>query len=118
MFGIKIKDLTPLKIQHCYNKIELTPYLLQSISRLVNTFLKYLYEANYTQRDFSSLVSVPKYDIEEEVEIFTKIQQATFIKECHKNSSYKNALLFALRTLVLNTKALETLKDQKNNLIY
>lgn len=96
LFGIKIKDLTSLKIQDCYNEMEITPYLLQSISRLINTFLKYLYKANYTQRDLSTLVSVPKYQTEEEVQIFTKIQQAAFIEECHKSSSYKNALLFAL----------------------
>lgn len=118
LFGIKIKDLTPLKIQHCYNQMELTPYLLQSVSRLINTFLKYLYKANYTQKDFSTLVSVPKYQTEEEVEIFTKIQQAVFIKECHKNSRYKNALLFALYTGIrIGELEALTWEDIKNNKI-
>lgn len=98
LYGIKIKNLSDIDIQNFYNNSNITPYLKQSIHRLLNPFYKYLYEKKLTVFDLSRLVKAPKYETEKDVEIFSKAQQEAFINECNNCPRYKNALLFALYT--------------------
>lgn len=98
LYGIKIKDLTHLKIQKWYNNAEISPYLLQAVATLVNIFLKYLFKSNYTIRDLSQLITIPKYCPQTEVQILTKLDQEKFVDACHENCSQKNFLLLALYT--------------------
>ena len=98
LYGIKIKNLSDIDIQNFYNNNDMTPYLLQSVHRLLNPFFKYLYKKKCTIYDLSKLVKAPKYESSNSVEIFSKAQQEAFIKECSNCPRYKNALLFALYT--------------------
>ena len=98
LYGVKIKNLSDVDVQNFYNNAKMTPYLLQSVHRLLNPFFKYLYKKKCTVYDLSKLVKAPKYETEKDVEIFSKAQQEAFITECNNCPRYKNALLFALYT--------------------
>ena len=116
LYGVKIKDLSAIKIQNWYNKAEMTPYILQSVSRLVSPFLKYLFKANYTLCDFSKLISVKECATESEVEILSKSDQILFLNNCKDNSIYSNALKFALYTGIrIGELEALTWKDIKGN---
>lgn len=49
-------------------------------------------------RDFSQLITIPKYSPEKEVQILTKLDQEKFVNECYENCRHRNILLLALYT--------------------
>lgn len=98
LYGIKIRNLKPFTIQKWYNNSNISSYLTYAVATLINVFLKYLFKANYTARDFSQLVTIPKYKSDNKVEILTKSEQQLFIDECYRSCQHKNILLLALYT--------------------
>lgn len=101
---IRIKDLCVSDIQKYYSgliKKGVSPYTVEQIHRLINPFIRYLYDNNMILKDFGRAIQLPKEDEKtklkrmKKIHPFTKEEQKKFISVI-KDNQYEELYLTAL----------------------
>lgn len=106
---IRIKDLSVSDIQKYYKNLikkGVTPHTVEQIHRLINPFIRYLYDNNMILKDFGRAIQLPKEDEKtklkrmKKIHPFTKEEQKKFtliIKDNQYEALYLTALYSGLR---------------------
>lgn len=101
---IRIKDLSVSDIQKYYRNLikkGVTPHTVEQIHRLINPFIRYLYDNNMILKDFGRAIQLPKEDEKtklkrmKKIHPFTKDEQKKFISAI-KDNQYEALYLTAL----------------------
>lgn len=101
---IRIKDLSVSDIQKYYKNLikkGVTPHTVEQIHRLINPFIRYLYDNNMILKDFGRAIQLPKEDEKtkldrmKKIHPFTREEQKQFISAI-KSNQYEILYLTAL----------------------
>lgn len=78
--NIKIKDLCVADIQRYYNSLlreGVTPYTISRIHKIINPFIRYLYNNDMILKDFGRAIQLPREDEETKLKKISKIHPFT-----------------------------------------
>ena len=94
---IKVSEITVLQVQTWYNSLNYSNSLIQQIHKIIGGTLKYAFKCNLLQKDFSSVLEIPKQNVEP-TRILTVEEYQRLIGVLDRNNLYDNIISIAIFT--------------------
>ena len=95
--AIKVSEITVLQVQTWYNSLNYSNSLMQQIHKIIGGTLKYAFKCNLLQKDFSSVLEIPKQNVEP-TKILTVEEYQRLVSVLDHNNLYDNIISIAIFT--------------------